>query len=109
MKKSDENSWKQGGPCRFDKIIPSPDGSIKTFDVIKVPIFHSDGRRKGLIVFGRDITDQKIFQDKLQKAEKMQATELMADGVAHDLNNILSVLEFWPIQFSLYSYLRIVN
>lgn len=33
------------------------DGKITHFDIIKTPIFYSDGSRKELIVIGRDITD----------------------------------------------------
>jgi diguanylate cyclase (GGDEF)-like protein len=36
------------------------------FDVIKVPTFHADGTRKGLIVVGRDITERKQAENQLQ-------------------------------------------
>jgi len=57
---SDEIAWNQKSVSRGIEIIPRPDGSQKYYDVIKVPIFNPDGSRKGLVVFGRDITEQKM-------------------------------------------------
>lgn len=93
---TDKRAWEAGGLSRSQEDVTAPDGSIKIFDVIKVPLFHPDGRRKGLFVFGRDVTQEKILQDKLRKAEKMEAIGLMAGGVAHDLNNILAGLVGYP-------------
>ncbi len=93
---TDERAWQKGVLTRSEESIETPGGIVKIYDVIKVPIFNEDGSRKGLIVFGRDITQEKKLQDKLQKAEKMQAIGLMAGGVAHDLNNILSGIIAYP-------------
>ncbi|QGU33054.1 sensor domain-containing diguanylate cyclase [Thermochromatium tepidum] len=64
---SDEIAWKAGRLSRTEEVIARPDGVVKVYDVIKAPVFEPDGRRKGLIVLGRDITDRKRFEEALRK------------------------------------------
>ncbi len=56
-----------------------------------------------IIGVGRDINDKKIaenekqaLQNKFSRMKKMEALGLLAGGVAHDLNNILSSLISYP-------------
>lgn len=53
---SDNKAWNSNSYHREIKTFEI-DGKITHFDIIKTPIFYSDGSRKELIVIGRDITD----------------------------------------------------
>ncbi|WP_307288367.1 PAS domain S-box protein [Bacillus sp. SORGH_AS_0510] len=62
---SDEEAWENGEITRIEEVLPVPDGSTKTFDTIKVPLFNSDGSRQGLVIIGRDITERKKMAREL--------------------------------------------
>ena len=67
---SDEIAWQKGSISRNEEVIIKPDGSEKKYDVIKIPIFESGNKRKGLVVIGHDVTEQKIAEENLRASEK---------------------------------------
>jgi PAS domain S-box-containing protein len=46
--------------------------------------------RDGLAVFGRDVTERKHFNERLQQTQRLESLGLLAGGVAHDFNNLLT-------------------
>ncbi|MGM0875324.1 MAG: PAS domain S-box protein [Bacillota bacterium] len=67
---SDEEAWLKEKPSRCIEEIPMPDGTVKTFDTIKIPIFHEKGSRKELVVMGRDVTEKIAAEKKLAESEQ---------------------------------------
>jgi two-component system, cell cycle sensor histidine kinase and response regulator CckA len=51
-----------------------------------------EGTVVGRVICCRDITEEKNLENQLRHAQKMEALGTLAGGVAHDFNNILTVI-----------------
>jgi two-component system sporulation sensor kinase A len=91
--RSDEEAWKAKTITRSEESFPVPSGEVKTFDVIKVPLFYENGKRKGLVTIGRDITQQKTAEALLLKREKLSVVGELAAGIAHEIRNPLTSIK----------------
>jgi two-component system sporulation sensor kinase A len=91
--RSDEEAWKAKTITRSEESFSVPSGEVKTFDVIKVPLFHENGKRKGLVAIGRDITQQKTAEALLLKREKLSVVGQLAAGIAHEIRNPLTSIK----------------
>ncbi|MCM2533066.1 PAS domain S-box protein [Neobacillus pocheonensis] len=92
---SDEETWKNGTVTYCEEILPVPDGTTKTFDTIKVPLYHEDGSRQGLVIIGRDITDRKNMARQLAESQQRYKSlfEFNPDIVYMlDLNSVITNL-----------------
>lgn len=98
---TDEFAWQEKTLSHGTKLIPQPDGHTRIYDIIKVPLFHQDGTRKGLVIIGRNITDYVNASKKLEeKNKKIRDTNIALQVLVDQRQDICHTQE-QQIQFTL--------
>jgi len=68
------------------------DGTLMDIRLWTAPLFASSGEVRGKIAIVADITDQIRLEQQLTHSQKMEAMGRLAGGVAHDFNNVITVV-----------------
>lgn len=87
----------------YEKEYRRKDGSSFPSEMRTYLMRDELGKPSGMWAFVRDISERKQteqhrleLQEKLERAERMEALGVLAGGVAHDLNNMLGPLLGYP-------------
>ncbi|MFH0730155.1 MAG: ATP-binding protein [Pseudomonadota bacterium] len=67
-------------------------GGIRNYRVVSSPILDDAGRVVSAIEMVEDVTEKLILENQIRQAQKMESIGRLVGGVAHDYNNILSVI-----------------
>lgn len=68
------------------------DGTLFTADATISPVRDASGSAVGYLSFQRDVTREIELETQLAMSQKLEAVGRLAAGVAHDFNNILTVI-----------------
>jgi two-component system NtrC family sensor kinase len=79
-----------GESVELEVVNRRKDGIDYRQHTVASPIVTDDGRVRSVVVIGRDVTSERILEDQLRQAQKMEAVGQLTGGIAHDFNNVLT-------------------
>ncbi len=80
------------GVEHYESVRVKKDGKQIRIALTISPVRDSAGTIIGASAIGRNITDTKQMEEMFRQSQKMEAVGRLAGGVAHDFNNMLSVI-----------------
>lgn len=90
--KADINMVFEGKSGTFEFDMLGFKGRRLRLETHAVPLRNENNEIIAALGVTRDITDRKILESELLKAQKLESIGLLAGGIAHDYNNLLTAI-----------------
>jgi signal transduction histidine kinase len=82
----------RGAPLEFEIACCTSQGETKPLSVTLSLLLDQEGQPEQVLLVAWDITRRKRLEAEMGQAQKIQAVNQLASGVAHDINNNLAVI-----------------
>lgn len=91
-----ERLWKtilSGNDWRGEFCNKKKNGELYWESVSISPIKDAGEIITHFVAVKEDVTERKLFEEKLRQSEKLKAMSVITSGVAHEFNNILAIIQ----------------
>ncbi len=79
-----------GKPLTFEEVIENSSGEKRTLMITATPKINNSQIVEYAVCVGYDVTELRAIEMQLYHTQKMEAIGLLAGGIAHNFNNLLS-------------------
>ena len=87
-----QDTFASGNPVACSERYNADDGRIIEWNIHSYPVSNEGGNLEHVVVVVRDITEQRQLEASLIQSEKMASVGQLAAGIAHEINNPMTVI-----------------